>query len=1135
MKERPTGIVLILVSGLLTVLGLLVTVFVRASGFSAAADGARLAQIGARLVAESGMSYAAGRLGAEDGYPLPVGQAASRENRGDDWTFRDGLHAGLDGAVNVSYGHGECWTDDGDGLFDPGETPGPDLNGDGRFSAWSGRVRGGEGPFGSVFALRVVSTGALCPINAGGVNALCVRLLDNLGAILFSDGEVPERVDRSYTSGSKTGEDIRISALGRHLLVEDLDGDGILDPGEDANGDGSLGSAMPFANGRYAYTSLDQVRARLASDGYGTAQIEKVIPYLDLGPYEGVSLGNGTASIELSSASPEVLAAIWTYASFMPSGQLKFLNGGAGIGLGMKYGVSGVRAGETVSYAGAVDASIMIYPDEAARLAQWAAEFRATSGRSSWLSFRKSLCERARPDTAHPAGPLFQDDIAPLVAGGFVDAAYGWSRAKADAAFFAVYSQSAGTFGIDPGPGLPPGGIARPFVGVGTLSDFRFPFPAASGAWPASPYKEKLKIPSETSYFPNLTLAPPTMFRVEALARVGKGRFSASGKLRAAERLEFTSQGEFENFAPVASLLTSRGISAVEPPNKNDRRRKFADTVPSLVDLSGDKPVPAPFRGAVTGPSFNPSGFGFPPSEGLGGFVALAGKYTWHQGAYLYWPIRPDDLPRPEDPAAEVELRTDSRRDYFLPAAPDPVVYRTLYHTNGEGVNSVNQIVNPWIYGISNNREDFCWPFDFPPLTNGSEADGMRPFSIELWTGGGGEVFRLTGNAVEPNGFDIYTNPPPAAPGPPDGKDDNKENDIEIILHRQAVEGGVQYTATFKAPASSNVTVRDDAPGIPLPPPESAYHYGGYWLDAVAFVPDIDLGDLGNPLDDRILTGTDHVVLTLENLETVEDTDGDGAVDPWEDWNGNGTVAGEPRNELTLTLYVNGKLVAVAKDGEELRENIRRAQWMTRGRTYPSFPYPMSEATPLARMTCFSFLGDEVKLYDDTIVRASGVTDLDGDGNADKVLKEQDVLERYRLGRFYLPPAAYGGPGSDRNPEFLSPMYVFSRPVTVKAAGWLGIPASDPSGAERVGMVPKVGIPKTGPLRVEGPVLRPTEQLTSRGDFSSLGRTDRLGYSVEFENLDPSNTEPLYATPFFEGVWIQVQGNGRSPAWVEPD
>lgn len=1110
VDRRSRGIVLILVSGLLTVLSFLGVLMLQAANLSGPTAEARGEKCRAGLAAESALAYAAGRLSQEVGYP-PQGTTSS--NRCDDWTFREGTAAPLDGTRNPSFGRGEAWTDLGtpDGVYQPNNdnlAPGvwTDLDGDGKFSAWSGRLRASEGPFGETFALKVVSTGGLFPVNFQpdptwwtAPDPALARLGDNLGAVLFADGEVPERVDRSYTVGGRTGEPIRISALGRHLLFgEDLNANGLLNAGEDANGNGLLDPGRP----RYGYRDLKQVEAALTARGYAASQVQAVLPYMDLGPYESRSgAAAASAQIELATAPPAMLQALWNYACFTPSNDTFALRKSATEWLGLPY----PRSGDALDYTqGTAGASVMIYPDEAEALVEWALEFRRTPQRGSWLAFRRELCGQAAPA---PASRFFQADVAPLLAAGWPEAAWGWARAKADAAFYAVCREGNltsditnwKTWGIDPGPGLPPGGICRPFVGIETWMPMRFPVPADTGPWPSSPYRNTLHTDGPPLLHA-LTLAPPTHYRVWASARAGGAQAVAGGKLKAAERLELTDQVDFENLSVWSPYpgLAARGIAIIDLSNKNARRRTVSDSVPNLAEAAPPFAPPAPFRGAVSGPAFNPNGTSDYSGLQEGGFVALAGKYTAHQWASLYWPFQPDDQPRLW-PYQEAEWRTQTRGGG---AAVPPTLYKNVPSSSAGGAS-------PWSFGVADTNGDACTPFDFPSWTNGAT---MRDFSVELWMKGNGVAFELEADAVLPS--------------------DDEQNDIVLQIERQTDLGGADekgklYTVTFKAPSTSDITVADDDPrDMLMPPPAAAYHYGGYMIEFTAFVPDVDIGDPALPDDDRVGLGMDHVVVTVENVEESEDANGNGVLDPREDTNGDGVIG--PKKNLAVTLHVNGVLAGSKKDSESISENVR-SRFLRAGRAYPSHPRATREDLSLQEVRLIRFTGDEVKLYDDEIRRADGTTDV--------VLRETDARERFRLGRFFLPPDPFPSP---RNPEFVSPAFDLGVPARVRCVGWTGLPSADPSGTERVGMTVKAGVPAltAGVPSVNGPELKGTLELSDASHLAAGGLggpVQMLGFSVELYNLDPSDNSPLYATPLFEGIWFHIQGRGRTPAWVERD
>ncbi|MBI4231167.1 MAG: hypothetical protein HY608_10065, partial [Planctomycetes bacterium] len=199
------GIVLILVSGLLSVLAILAALFVRVGSVRTQISRQYVESARARLLACSGMEYASARLKADPSVP-GVRTAA---NQPDDWTYRDDPSVLLAWALNPSYRHRrmEPYTDLAvggilNGRYDAGSDAYVDLDGNGQADGFSGRLRGTGQRLGDVFSLRIedantrihVNGGrldaALSPVGTpyhkdtapGGPNGWLVRLLNNLDA-----------------------------------------------------------------------------------------------------------------------------------------------------------------------------------------------------------------------------------------------------------------------------------------------------------------------------------------------------------------------------------------------------------------------------------------------------------------------------------------------------------------------------------------------------------------------------------------------------------------------------------------------------------------------------------------------------------------------------------------------------------------------------------------------------------------------------------------------------------------------------------------------------------------------------------------------------------------------------------------
>lgn len=168
-SRPPPGIVLILVAGLVAVISLLAVLLVQAGRVSKGWSKARSLRGDAALLALDGLEYATARLRQASEAVSVASRTAA--NACDDWTFRDNALAwrggiSLAASTGPSYLRGEPWTDTGiaPGIFEPGVEAWIEADGDGRFSAYSGRLRGGE-PFSRRFSLRV-RTSQIC-VNSG--------------------------------------------------------------------------------------------------------------------------------------------------------------------------------------------------------------------------------------------------------------------------------------------------------------------------------------------------------------------------------------------------------------------------------------------------------------------------------------------------------------------------------------------------------------------------------------------------------------------------------------------------------------------------------------------------------------------------------------------------------------------------------------------------------------------------------------------------------------------------------------------------------------------------------------------------------------------------------------------------------
>ncbi len=168
-SEKSVGIALVLVTGILVLLALVTLLFLQGNVLRGVGATTGLDQLSAKLAAGSALEYAAARLFEN---PLPADpRTRTMANARDDWTFRDTVGTDVGAALNPSYSRGEPWLDAGvAGLYEPGVdawTDAEDVDGDGRFSAASGRLRGGSGPLARTFSLQIQEAPSLACINSG--------------------------------------------------------------------------------------------------------------------------------------------------------------------------------------------------------------------------------------------------------------------------------------------------------------------------------------------------------------------------------------------------------------------------------------------------------------------------------------------------------------------------------------------------------------------------------------------------------------------------------------------------------------------------------------------------------------------------------------------------------------------------------------------------------------------------------------------------------------------------------------------------------------------------------------------------------------------------------------------------------
>ncbi len=673
---------LVATSGLLLLLFVFGMSFLSASRVTGAREAARSGQRAAGLLAESGLHYAGARLGQGDGFPR---FSRTRDDRGDDWTFRDGWGTSVEGASNPSWARGDHWIDtsteadridnDGDGSTDepgeidrirfPGETVSCDIDADGRFSAWSGRLREGGRGLQDRFVLKVLPCEGGIPVNAGWLDAASrdyppdavpdhrdpdvdpyhaglVHALNNLGVTC---GVTTRRWDAPCGTQPAANQPnwIQCSWLGRDLIEN-----------------------RPLGG----YPSAGAIRSALKGIGYTEGDCRKILPFLDLGTGgsspEAARTDRNTQApkapcmpVNLTVAPGEVLQALWMYWSLPRQTALDF-SMCSSAALAVPCAKTG-PAGDQAPY-GQVNYPF-IDPEEARRISGLVASMRQGTG-LSWQGLERALLESA--------GTLFVSEFSGLSGAGFPLAARHWTQAKAELAFQVVT--------LDPFPGRHEGSALAAWacggcdrdgdgangiqperhLGFNDLRIVAFPaFPMATYDDPADPADNELDpfLAAGAAGAPQGgTLGPPVLFDVESsgISGASGARNLATGRLAALERLDFASQEDFENLTGGKGLL-ARGVRAVEdlPPQTRHDRGSLA--VPDLV--GGGPGITREQNRIVTLPRWNRRAvttatgetapyWGFARASGA---IALAGRESGRQGARLYWAFKDDFDGRPNN------------------------------------------------------------------------------------------------------------------------------------------------------------------------------------------------------------------------------------------------------------------------------------------------------------------------------------------------------------------------------------------------------------------------------------------------------------------------------------------------------
>lgn len=975
-SARGRGIILILAAGVVVLLLVVSLAFMGIARWLGLEAGVVLAHARARLAAASGMDYAARRLLDR---PDPSWSAEAAD-RGDDWRFREGESAPLHGARNVSYAHGDGWLEGGagDGRWTPGEAF-ADRDGDGAFSAASGRLRGGQGSPGLAFSLKVGALGGRIPVNAGRLDAAYARslsypyhaglahALNSLGAILIPAGGTRRADVPAGKPGVLDGEPIRVSWLGHDLI-----------------------GRRPVGG----YRDLGQVGEVLRACGYAAKEVADVLERLDPGPYAvpgdpGRAFWDDSVAavpyvpVELSTASLEVLQALWMYVSGpfldLPDDPVSKLawgrpwtrSGAANVtfwGTDVQFRTSGIGA---------------IFPDEAEALAREADAFRRSQP-LCWMELRRTIAGKAHQLFWRDDRDLDRNldgDADPATNRSLAQRA--WLRAKADLACEAVAPDPSPwnptpmplqTGGIDFDPVLPK---TQPFCArlPGFFGHVAFPAPYAFAyADPNAPYRwDSQELPfffgvpmRWFSWIGNpydlpmispqgLTTAPPARFLVasEGGGAGDRARSAAAiqGEVRVSERIEISSQEDFERLVGAGTNLARMGVSVIpfSPAYAADQKRAW------LVDPAGGRCYPH----VSAYPILNPSRLAAVKLSRAYGGIALATREGGPQGAKLYCPLSED-------------LDGNPANDFWPEPSPVFPFGKLPAQSSYEGGSSLLSAPRP--PGASPEWALWYSPSRIPCPSLYSADDPPPPiveFSMEGWiTPMPIRYVKPLSNTRAPD-RSIYIG--------------GAETAHEIELGARRVPGGTWFTfrmVWFFMPPSPSVD-----PLVPTNVAQVTHNVPPF------FVPDVD------PLSGDARPAAHHVAFTMKKA-------GGGRCD--------------------CCLYLDGEL---APNGS----------WI-----YPPAPYKQddSQSPGTLDMVAWRYTGlaldkaDEMRFYDIEL-KPWQVADRFRLGRhvrprEPKASDPQDLLKTV--------------PAAPPNPTYRSPFYRFERDVMLRSSQWEGITTPELSG-----------------------------------------------------------------------------------------
>lgn len=1095
MPRPSRGILLVVISGAVSILLLASLALMGITrAFSRSAAGAMSASLG-RAAAASGAEYACSRLWREEPYPRAGGSPATR---GDDWTFRDAWTVPPGRSANPSYSHGECWSESGgDGrAYDGGADalpPEADRDGDGRFGAWSGRLRGGSAPFSLRFSLKIQSAGGKIPLNGGWLTAGDRDGVDN-NASGVTDETGEDRNQSGRTNGVDDDDDGQVDEAdeatpdhrdggfafhaGLQHVLNNL-GARVLPAGHprlwtiatssplEPISYSRLGSDLILNRPPGGYRTAGDLKSALLALGYPIASsgdpqgLAEILPFLDLSiPFASPQAGPSYTAFGRTAFMPVPQVELATADRIVLESLLRYL-GSSGIGYPWEdpaLAVPDPRTNGAVAYQAS---RFLLFPDEARRIADLLLRRRETLGAAarSWNGLYAAILSEA--ESLEPSLYASPGSDAKLFRSGLDPAAHPaaharYAQAKGDIAFSALcpfgdpYPSAApktwSGWGIPRPTGL--GGPDLPFVsqcGIGSLCRIALPSPGPDYAAPADPFT----LAGAPIWPLSLAMGPLRRFDVEVSASLSGGGAapSAQAEVRGSlsvqpdPALTLSTQQDFENPGGGFPELARYGIlevrnDAVWASSPGDLRRRGLDRddMGTPLDNSDDRI----YRHMASLPGWDrgsyPAGL-TPPAEysRTHGALALAAREGGPFDAELYFALGETD--------AGIVFGVDQ----------------------GETTAGFPSESNPPAPAIRVNPP-VAWGVSINPNVEAGKPTFTPYFLTSRQENANGLLFRETA-PVHPallEGFPSMRNGLPietlTIEGWLDGSGALGQN-AQVRINRDGnatalrlfalpVEGPVPGIEVF---LESNLWMMIGAPSESLPMPERRTLFS-------VQVPDAEPGSKAR-----------HIALTMAYSGMV--------LDPWTD----------------LWLYVDGTL-----------------RWS--GSVYFEFGNSFAlGAYANERLT--------IRRVDDLRIYRRRLRNYAEEG----LMGPNELANRFRTGRFV------------KKGTYISPLYVLDADATLRHCQWTGM--TSPSFKDAVG----IGIPDPFAVRVkgywdaDGTNLAHEEPLPATGtvyDLLAEGMPPGIrSFRYEVAIDATAAAGPMLDTPVFRTLWLSYRRKGAANRW----